>query len=156
MAGNAPVVFQKQSTFISVGLNATPARVTGHAGEVHDAFSPIAELHEYGERVFNLQRAILLREGWRAKESDQPEEFNFTDPVEKSPNNPQMIVPGLGEKSQSIKGNVLERDKFEHMRAEYYKIRGWDPDTGLQKTETLEKLKMGDIASELKTVGLVI
>jgi len=115
-----------------------------------------AGLHEYGERLFNLQRAILLREGWRPRESDQPEEFNFTMPIEKSPNNPQMIVPGPGDETQSIKGNVLDREKFEQMRAEYYQIRGWDPDTGLQKTETLEKLKMGDIASELKKEGLAI
>jgi aldehyde:ferredoxin oxidoreductase len=113
-------------------------------------------LHEYGERIFNLQRAILLREGWRGKESDNPEEFNFTDPVENSPNNPRMIVPGPGDESQSIKGNVLERDKFEQMREEYYRIRAWDPDTGLQKTETLEHLSMADIASELKKDGLVV
>ena len=60
------------------------------------------------------------------------------------------------DESQSIKGNVLDRDKFERMRAEYYRIRGWDPDTGLQKTETLEKLKMGDIVSALKKERLAI
>jgi aldehyde:ferredoxin oxidoreductase len=31
-------------------------------------------LHLYGERVFNLQRAILLREGWKPLESDTPKE----------------------------------------------------------------------------------
>lgn len=114
-----------------------------------------AGLHEYGERVFNLQRAILLREGWRAKDSDQPEEFNFANPVVESTENPQMIVPGPVEETQSFKGNVLDRKKFEAMRAEYYQIRGWDPDTGLQKSETLERLKMGDIAAELRASGLV-
>lgn len=115
-----------------------------------------AGLHQYGERVFNLQRAILLREGWKPKESDKPEEFNFTMPVEKSINNPQMIVPGPGEEILSIKGSVLDRDKFENMRDEYYRLRGWDPKTGLQKTETLERLDLADVAQELKQEGLAI
>ena len=114
-----------------------------------------AELHEYGERVFNLQRAILLREGWTPIESDTPEEFNFTRPVETSINNPEMIVPGPGDETQSIKGSVLDREKFSKMRAEYYQLRGWDPETGLQKMETLQRLDMADIAEELKPLGLV-
>lgn len=98
----------------------------------------------------------MLREGWKPKESDKPEEFNFTMPVEKSINNPQMIVPGPGEEILSIKGSVLDRDKFENMRDEYYRLRGWDPKTGLQKTETLERLDLADVAQELKQEGLAI
>ena len=48
----------------------------------------------YGERIFNQQRAILLREGWKAKEHDMPAEYNFVEPVEEDMLNPQLIVPG--------------------------------------------------------------
>lgn len=114
-----------------------------------------AALHQYGERVFNLQRAILVREGWEPGESDNPEAFNFDRPVESSPNNPEMIVPGPGNETRSIKGQVLDKAKYQQMRKEYYTLRGWDPETGLQKTETLERLDMEDIGRELKTQGLV-
>ena len=112
-------------------------------------------LRAYGERVFNQQRAILLREGWKAKEFDVPAEYNFTDPVESDLLNPHLIVPGPTEEPVGIRGTVLDRKKFEEMREEFYRLRGWDPETGLQKKETLERLRLADVAEALYTVGLV-
>jgi aldehyde:ferredoxin oxidoreductase len=113
------------------------------------------ELLRYGERIFNLQRGILLCEGWQAKDSDAPAEFNFTEPIRDDRLNPQLVVPGPGEEPVSIRGNVLDRKKFEAMREEYYGLRGWDAETGLQKTETLERLGLSDVAEDLKDAGLV-
>jgi aldehyde:ferredoxin oxidoreductase len=104
-----------------------------------------AGLHQYGERIFNLQRSILLREGRRPKVDDVPEEFNFVDPVETVFMNPDVIVPGPGEEVISRKGQTLDREVFEEMREEFYKLRGWDPESGLQKTETLERLGLSDL-----------
>ena len=115
-----------------------------------------AGLNRYGERIFNIQRAILLREGWHAKEADVPAEFNFTEPIHTDLLNPQLIVPGPGEEPVSVKGNVLDRNKFEEMREEFYGLRGWDPETGLQKVETLESLDLSDVAKELKGRGLAV
>jgi aldehyde:ferredoxin oxidoreductase len=112
-------------------------------------------LRLYGERAFNQQRAILLREGWRAKEQDVPAEYNFIEPLESDVLNPRLIVPGPTEEPVSIRGNVLDRRKFEEMRREYYTLRGWDPATGLQKKETLVRLGMGDVAEELEKAGLI-
>ncbi|MBU4318790.1 MAG: hypothetical protein KKF30_16145 [Proteobacteria bacterium] len=103
------------------------------------------ELLQYGERIFNLERAILLREGRKAKADDVPAEFNFTDPVQTVFMNPKVIVPGPGNEVLSRKGMVLDRKDFEAMRAEFYSLRGWDPETGVQKSETLESLNLGDI-----------
>jgi aldehyde:ferredoxin oxidoreductase len=100
------------------------------------------ELYRYGERIFNLERAILLREGRRAKVDDVPAEFNFTDPVQTVFMNPKVLVPGPGDEVLSRRGKVLKRKDFETMRKEFYELRGWDPDTGLQKPETLEKLAL--------------
>lgn len=107
-----------------------------------------AELNRYGERIFNQQRAILLREGWRPKEDDMPAKFNFTDPVETVFMNPQVIVPGPGDEIIEMKGKVLDRSVFETMRREFYEIRGWDPETGLQKAETLEQLGLSDLIGD--------
>ena len=110
-------------------------------------------LLEYGDRIFNLQRAILLREGWKPLIDDYPQEYNFTDPVEFSAINPKMIVPGPGEEPASFRGNVLDRQKYEDMRKEYYILRGWDHVTGLQKRKTLLELNMSDLADDLATQG---
>jgi aldehyde:ferredoxin oxidoreductase len=104
-----------------------------------------AGLHQYGERIFNLQRSILLREGRRPKVDDVLEEFNFVDPVEAVFMNPDVIVPGPGTEVISRKGKTLDRDVFEEMRKEFYELRGWDPESGLQKPETLERLGLSDL-----------
>lgn len=113
-------------------------------------------LNLYGERIFNLQRSVLLREGWIPKESDVPAEFNFTDPVETVFMNPDVIVPGPGEEVISLKGKTLDRNAFEEMRREFYQLRGWDPETGLQKAETLERLQLSDLTQELKKKELIV
>ena len=104
-----------------------------------------AGLHRYGERIFNLQRSVLLREGRRPKVDDVPEEFNFVDPVETVFMNPDVIVPGPGKGVISRKGQILDRDVFEEMRKEFYELRGWDSESGLQKPETLERLGLSDL-----------
>ena len=107
------------------------------------------ELLRYGERIFNLQRIILLREGWKAKEDDAPAEFNFTQPIEADTLNPRLIVPGPTEAPVSIKGNVLDRKKYKEMRETYYLLRGWDPESGIQEEKTLERLGLTDVISNL-------
>ncbi|MDY0041681.1 MAG: aldehyde ferredoxin oxidoreductase N-terminal domain-containing protein [Desulforhabdus sp.] len=114
-----------------------------------------AGLRECGERIFNLQRGILLREGRRPKTDDVPKEFNFVDPVETVFMNPEVIVPGPGEEVVSRKGKILERDVFERMRKEFYELRGWDAESGLQKLETLERLGLTDVAQTLRGAGLI-
>ena len=112
-------------------------------------------LLKYGERIFQLQRAVLLREGWRPLVDDYPPEYNFTDPLEFSAVNPRMIVPGPGDEPLSFRGNVLDRKKYEAMRAEYYELRGWDPGTALQRESTLKALDMADVAEVLRREGLL-
>jgi len=104
-----------------------------------------AGLHQYGERIFNLQRLVLLREGRRPKIDDVPEEFNFVDPVETVFMNPEVIVPGPGEEVISRKGQTLDREVFEDMRKEFYQLRGWDSESGSHKVETLERLGLSDL-----------
>jgi aldehyde:ferredoxin oxidoreductase len=114
-----------------------------------------SELSRYGERIFNLQRGILLREGRRAKDDDVPAEFNFTDPVETVFMNPEVIVPGPGKEVISRKGQTLDRGVFEEMRKAFYELRDWDTESGLQKAETLDRLGLSDMANDLKKIDLV-
>jgi len=129
-----------------------------------------AGLELYGERIFNLQRGILLREGWQARASDIPGDHVFTDPVERSIGNApavldldetafffnsQMTVPGSGEEPVSIAHKSLDTRRFEKMRREFYELRGWDTETGLQRSEVLEGLGLSDMVRELAQRGLV-
>jgi len=112
-------------------------------------------LNQYGERIFNLQRGVLLREGRRPKADDVPAEFNFTDPVETVFMNPDVIVPGPGKDVISRKGQILDRDVFEAMQKEFYDLRGWDSESGLQKAETLEHLGLSDLVQDLKQIDMI-
>ena len=117
-------------------------------------------LYRMGERVFNLQRAILAREGHRGKEYDTLPDFSFTMPLDgchygPMPD-PDCLVPGPGGQAISHKGAVVDREKFSTMRDEYYGYRGWDVTTGLQKIAKLRELDLDDIAADLAKRGLAV
>ncbi|MFQ5483870.1 MAG: aldehyde ferredoxin oxidoreductase N-terminal domain-containing protein [Desulfobacterales bacterium] len=113
------------------------------------------ELDKIGQRAFNLQRAVLAREGRIGRSSDIIEEFNFTIPLKTEFGNPDCIVPGRNGEVFSRKGMVLDRQKFEKMKDEYYALRGWDISTGLQTKTKLEALGLGDIAKTLQQEDLL-
>lgn len=113
-------------------------------------------LYRIGERVFNLQRAILVREGHRGKEFDTLPEFTYRMPLQFTAHNLDCLVPGEGGKMITRKGMVLDKDKFEGMRDEYYHYRGWDVKSGLQTTSKLEQLELTDVAKVLVGKGLAV
>jgi aldehyde:ferredoxin oxidoreductase len=112
-------------------------------------------LYKIGQRVYNLQRAIHIREGRKAREADVLEEYNYTTPLKSDFGNPDCLVPGPNGEKFSRKGMVIDRDKFEEMKDEYYEIRGWDVKTGLQTKAALEALDLGDVAREMEQKGLL-
>jgi aldehyde:ferredoxin oxidoreductase len=50
---------------------------------------------------------------------------------------------------------VVDRDKFELMKNEYYELRGWDMESGLLTEKNLRDLGLTDIAGDLKKRGLL-
>ncbi|MFC1944910.1 aldehyde ferredoxin oxidoreductase N-terminal domain-containing protein [Chloroflexota bacterium] len=111
-------------------------------------------LRRIGEVVFNLERAIRVREGHRGKESDTLPEFYYTTPLERNVHSPECLAPGQGGEVISRKGAVVDRQKFQSMMDEYYQLRGWDVASGLQAKEKLMELGLGDVASDLEPRGL--
>ncbi len=106
-----------------------------------------AGLLEIGERNVNLQRAVMVRDGWRGREDDTLPDFIFRDPLGFVFVAPESEVPGPNGQIVSIKGNRLLRDDFEKLKDEYYRLRGWDVKTGLQTKEGMERLGLGDITN---------
>ncbi len=118
------------------------------------AISP-DELLRAGERIFNLQRAILTREGHQGRQSDVLPEACFTVPLESERQNEDCLVPGKDGEIISRKGATFDKAKFLDMLGEYYDHRGWDRETGLQKKSQLEGLGLGDCARDLAARGLL-
>ena len=112
-----------------------------------------AELHRVGERVFNIQRAILVREGRKGREHDTIEEFNFTTPLRGDYGNPDCLVPGKDGEPYARKGMVVDRGEFERMKDEFYETRGWDAATGFQTRAKLEELGLADVAEVMQREG---
>jgi aldehyde:ferredoxin oxidoreductase len=112
-------------------------------------------LNKLGERIFNLQRAIRLREGWGARQGDTIFNAFYEIPVQSVRFNPDCLVPGKGGEPFSRKGAVVEEEKFEKMKSEYYELRGWDVTSGLPTMTKLQELEMADVADDLESRGLL-
>ena len=125
-------------------------------GRIFTAVTGISgsELEIYTERLFNLQRAILVREG--SKLPEVPPDYLFTDPLMRDARGRQVLVPGPGGEGMVIQGVTLDRDKFKQMMREYYRLRGYDPETGVPYAGTLGKLGIDDLVSDYEGAGYKI
>jgi aldehyde:ferredoxin oxidoreductase len=91
-----------------------------------------AELLMAAERVINTERAFIVKAGIR-RCHDYPPRREFEEPF---PNGP-------------FKGVKLDRKKYDQMLDEYYKLRGWDPSSGVPNNSKLLELSLDDIAASL-------
>jgi len=114
-------------------------------------------LYRIGARVFNLQRAILIREGWKGRAGDALDEYEFSSPASEieALGNPEGLIPGEDGRTTSRKGLVVDPKQFERMKDEFYALRGWDIKTGLQKKTTLEELDLADVARTMEAGGFL-
>ncbi len=83
----------------------------------------------YGERMWNLKRAINLKLGYQARRAERL---------------PELLLRALTD--GGTEGNVPE---FNLMLKEYYAARDWDWETGKPSREKLNALGMQDIAEDL-------
>lgn len=118
------------------------------------------DYYRMGERSFNLQRAIMGREGRAGRKDDTIGEFNFTEPIETEEGmvglfNPDLEFPGSDDEIITRKGKTMDRNDFERMKDEYYSLRGWDVTTGLQKKEQLKNLGLTFVCNEMDELGLL-
>ncbi len=112
-------------------------------------------LNRIGERIFNLQRAILLRQGWPGRQGDRLLDYLHDEPLQFVFFNPDCIVPGKDGEIVSRKGARVDRADFESLKSEYYQLRGWDVESGLPTETILKELELEDVASDLKARNLL-
>lgn len=89
------------------------------------------ELGQLAERIYTLTRCFNGREGIRRKDDTLPPRLLY-DPLPDGPG----------------KGKIIGDATFNKMLAEYYHLRGWDPETGLPTQETLKRLELMDLAGD--------
>ena len=116
-----------------------------------------AELKKTGERIFNLQRAILLRQGWQGRRDDRLLDYYHTEPLKKGEIffNEDGRVPGKDGRVISQIGKVVDRADFEKLKDEYYRLRSWDVASGFPVKDKLEELELGEVARDLEGRGLL-
>jgi aldehyde:ferredoxin oxidoreductase len=113
------------------------------------------ELEKTGERIFNMQRAVSLLQGWGGREGDALLDFYHKEPIQYLRYDRECKVPGKDGAVASRKGKVIERAEFEKMKDEYYRLRGWDETSGLQTDAGMDALGLGDVAKVLAGKGLL-
>jgi aldehyde:ferredoxin oxidoreductase len=98
-----------------------------------EEFSDENYLLALGERIFNIERAFNVREGFGRKDDILPSRFLTESP-----------------RSGPVKGQIFEMDK---MLDDYYEARGWDKKTGNPTRATLERLGLKSLADDLEKAG---
>ena len=81
------------------------------------------EFMEIGERIFNVQRLYVIREGISRKDDIWPERFFEAE-----------LPEGLA------KGAVVDGEIIAKTLDDYYDVRGWDRVAGCPTTQTLDRL----------------
>ncbi|MEM2927229.1 MAG: aldehyde ferredoxin oxidoreductase C-terminal domain-containing protein, partial [Candidatus Bathyarchaeia archaeon] len=118
-------------------LHFTPRTESGYGDTSAEArlFSSVTgiPMDEYsldraGERIFNLERAIAVREG-RRREIDEGLADYFRKP--------------------DYQGISMDWERFRSLLSEYYELRGWDVETGIPTKRKLEELGLGYVAEGL-------
>ena len=98
------------------------------------------EFEVLAERVFNLERALQLRNWGRCRSVDEGVIPYF----ERMEN---WVNPYEGTR------RAVDRVKFAALLDEYFELRGWDVETGSPTREKLEQLDLSDVADELSKLG---
>jgi aldehyde:ferredoxin oxidoreductase len=84
-----------------------------------------AEMVKVGERIYNVERAIAVRDGISRKDDTLPQRI-------------------LEEKLPGLEGPSLTKGDLDRMLDEYYRVRGWDKD-GRPTKEKLKELSIPDL-----------
>lgn len=115
--------------------------------------------YKIGEKAFNLQRAVLCREGHSGRLGDVLPESRHSQPITGESwldqANAGCLVPGKNGEIISKKGSVVDKTSFEAMKDEYYQLREWDVATGFQTKAKLHQLGLAELVSDLEQRGLL-
>lgn len=112
---------------------------------------------EFGRKMWNFDQAIWTLQG---RHRDQ---VKFADYIYEGPKAiqagtarhlVQCFFDGVWKYTNgSVPTRKIGRDFFEDFKTRFYKLEGWDPDSGFPTRNTLEHLGLKDVADELERKG---
>lgn len=118
----------------SIGVKEMGELLASATGQDFDA----NRMKEIAARIHNVERAFLVREGITRKD-DTIHGRAMEEPVPSGP----------------YKGERLEQEGMDRMLDDYYRVVGWDLETGAPTRKTLEELGLSDVADELARMGKI-
>lgn len=131
LEGKGELIFRLQNTrayIDSLGVCTQVRKALGFSDKPEEVILKLVtgydltpKLMEIGERIYNLERLILVNEGVNRNADQMPK---------------RMSVPL---RKGRAKGQSLAPDDFRVMLDDYYKVRGWD-NMGIPEDEVIEKL----------------
>ena len=92
----------------------------------------LEDFRKAGERIYNLTRAVCIREGTSREDDVLPERL-MVQPIPEGP----------------AEGMVNDREMLELMKDAYYDFRGWDSATGIPTKEKLRELDLEGLIPDL-------
>jgi aldehyde:ferredoxin oxidoreductase len=111
---------------------------------------------EIGRRIWNLDNAIWTLQG-RHRDMVHFAPFIYETKFEKGELFPFYMWPSRDEKGQwfyrDLMGRSLDKKKFEEWKTIFYRLEGWDTQSGWPTRKTLEGLDLGGVADALQAAG---
>ena len=105
------------------------------------------EINLAGERVWNLQKAANLREGFERKDDEFPERW-VTEPL-KTEKGEEVYLHNY------TKTKRLNKADADELLDGYYEEREWDVKRGIPTKDKLVKLGLDDVAKDLEKRKLI-
>jgi len=109
----------------------------------------VDELWRAGEAIWNLRRAVMVKRENRTRNEDTIDDIHFEQQTNIATTLPLDFKFGFGIR----RGGPLDRARFERLKDGYYKLVGWDVNTGWLTRTKLEELGMKDVADGLARAG---
>ena len=88
---------------------------------------------EAGRRIVTLERCFNMREGLSRKDDTAPWRMMHEDQAD----------------LEQVQDPILPQDKLDTMLDEYYRLHGWDPESGRPTEATLRRLGLGFVTEGL-------
>jgi len=109
----------------------------------------VEDIWRAGEAIWNLRRAAMVKRENRTRNEDKIDDIHFEQQTNIATTLPLDFKFGFGIR----RGGPLDRARFERLKDSYYKLVGWDVNTGWPTRTKLEELGMKDVADDLARVG---
>jgi aldehyde:ferredoxin oxidoreductase len=105
---------------------------------------------EIGRRAWNMKRAIFVMQG-RHRDQEKFAGYMYKPGASYCGFSPELpIFDGKNWEWENCRDLYLEDKGLEQWKTYFYKVEGWDPQTGYPKRKTLEELDMKQVADILQ------